>query len=86
MRTKVKTTRSYISPYDAEVESDLPDDIRDDALRVFRAAVDSKCTIKVTTSSKVVFDELIFHIQALIAQSTYFTVRGQSYFSRLPKY
>merc|ERR1712200_302416 len=29
-----------------EVESDLPDDIRDDALRVFRIAVDSKCTIK----------------------------------------
>jgi hypothetical protein len=60
MTTTVKTTRSYIYPYDAEVESDLPDDIRDDALRVFRAAVDSKCTIKVTTSSKVVFDEVIF--------------------------
>jgi len=29
-----------------EVESDLPDDIRDDALRVFRIAVDNKLTIK----------------------------------------
>ena len=31
-----------------EVESDLPEDIRDDALRVFRSAVDQKMTIKVT--------------------------------------
>jgi len=29
-----------------EVESDLPDDIRDDALRVFRLAVANQCTIK----------------------------------------
>ncbi len=51
------------------MESDLPDDIRDDALRVFRAAVDSKCTIKVTTSSNVVFDEMIFlsHPRTLLA-------------------
>ena len=32
----------------SEVESDLPDDIRNDALRVFRAAVADKCTIKVS--------------------------------------
>ena len=36
-----------------EVESDLPDDIRDDALRVFRIAVDSKCTIKVRKSASI---------------------------------
>jgi len=29
-----------------EVESDLPEDIRDDALRVFRIAVDNKLSIK----------------------------------------
>jgi len=29
-----------------EVESDLPDDLRDDALRVFRYAVSQSCTIK----------------------------------------
>jgi hypothetical protein len=34
-----------------EVESDLPDDIRDDALRVFRAAVDNKATIKVSRAN-----------------------------------
>ena len=29
-----------------EVESDLPEDIRDEALRVFRAAISDKCTIQ----------------------------------------
>merc|ERR1712083_656487 len=29
-----------------EVESDLPEDIRDDALRVFRSAIADKCTIQ----------------------------------------
>jgi len=29
-----------------EVESDLPEDLRDDALRVFRAAISDKCTIQ----------------------------------------
>ena len=28
----------------SEVESDLPEDIRDDALRVFRSAIAEKCT------------------------------------------
>jgi len=37
---------SRISGELQEVESDLPDDIRDDALRVFRLAVAQKCTIK----------------------------------------
>ena len=36
-----------------EVESDLPDDIRDDALRVFRIAVDNKLTIKVCKEIKL---------------------------------
>ena len=30
----------------SEVESDLPEDIRDDALRVFRSAIADKCTIQ----------------------------------------
>jgi len=37
---------SRISGELQEVESDLPDDIRDDALRVFRIAVDQKMPIK----------------------------------------
>ena len=37
-----KKSRKTIS----EVESDLPEDIRDDALRVFRSAIADKCTIQ----------------------------------------
>ena len=42
-----------------EVESDLPEDLRDDALRVFRAAISDKCTIQDAINKVIHFLKLI---------------------------
>ena len=57
----------------SEVESDLPGDIRDDALRVFRSAIADKCTIqdainKVTPNHHAVFLSLVEHILQMCAK------------------
>ena len=44
--------------YISEVESDLPEDIRDDALRVFRSAIADKSTIQDAINEVTVFQRL----------------------------
>ena len=46
----------------SEVESDLPEDIRDDALRVFRSAIAEKSTIQDAINKVTVFQRLYENI------------------------
>jgi hypothetical protein len=43
-------------------------------------------SLSLVKGGSILFDKYRYTVLYILPQSTYFTVRGQSYFSRLPKY